>query len=284
MKNKDLAVTFSFNKRQYNNENTVIQAFGLANVVLDRDCKSNEIYIININFKERVPTDTKGSSQGDHTVAEALIEESIKTLCNLPIESFLSSLLSLMEYNLTGEETARHTEEYNATSSIDCFGLYNEISDFKNKWKYTDPIYLQYYLSDYLSQYWRLLNKRKMTAYIRSEGFTTGGGEGSGEMQAKAKLLELKDRLDREKQWWAIHEYVILVAQCAIGFIDLNISKVPEDIQHVIFRRAAQHCATVMGIENTDWINKVAVHIFNILHEKTDEKRMAPKKAPNPWV
>lgn len=284
LKDKDLAVTLSLNKRQYNNENSVIQAFGLANVVLDRDSESNEIYIMNINFKERVPTDTKGTGQGDHTVAETLIEESMRALCNLNVEKFLSSLLFLMQNNLTGEETARHTDEYDATYFINCINLYNEIDNFKSEWKSTDPIYLQYFLSDFLSQYWRLLNKREMTACIRSEGFTTGGGEGFGEMQAKAQLLDLRDRLNEERRWWAIHEYVIPVAQCAIGFIDLNISVVPENIQHVIFRRAAQHCATVMGIKNTDWINKVAAHIFNILHEKTDKKRMAPKKAPESWI
>ena len=233
-------------------------------------------YIENINFKERVPTTAEGSAQGDHTVAETLIEASIKALIGRGVSPFLNSLLRVMENNLTGEEKAYHTDEAEGVrSAINTKGVYEEIHAVSEAYERgeIDLVHLQRILSELTTKVWRLLSKRENTAFLRKEGRTTGGGGGAGESAAMkaAASVEVPGGLDYVRA-----PFIEQIATLVAPLIDAVPTMFTRDELLGICRRAATHIAEVLEIGNSDWINRVAANIYFL---KTGEK-IAPRSAP----
>ncbi|MEO1624727.1 MAG: DUF4157 domain-containing protein, partial [Bacteroidota bacterium] len=257
----------------------VVQAFGLANVVLDMDPESGAPYVHNINFKERVPTTTPGSSQGDHTVAEALIEASIRSLEHNSIPDFLLGLQILMRRNLTGAESALHSNERgDSRYTIAPAEVSAEIGHILESLEEISPFLLSRELSDVTTKVWRLLSKRDLTAFDRREGVTTGGGHGVEEAAAMRDIraLEVPER------GWNQGPFIERVAHILASLIDFDVDNMPDDRQRHLCRRAAEHVGDVLHIESADWKNRVAAAAYNFKHQAGDGMRMAPAPAPPP--
>ncbi|MBB2487445.1 DUF4157 domain-containing protein [Mitsuaria sp. WAJ17] len=254
-----------------------IQAFGFAAVHL---LDEGGPYIANITFHERVPT-SASKGKGDHTVAETLITNSIKSLIGTTVEGFLEGLYRLVTDNLQGHESAQHTqavEEQRATTTVD--GLLLAISEGVRD---VSAFELAGRLSDLLSMYWRLLEKREATAFDRSEGKTTGGTGGVGEEKARKLLLELDGRLAsiEPSTWWALHMEVDATAEVVVGCMDIVVAEFTPDQILYLCHRGARHAATAVGVSNTDWINKVAVKAY----ARLTGQALGPRRAPeNPFL
>ncbi|RIJ45640.1 DUF4157 domain-containing protein [Maribellus luteus] len=258
-------------------DSDVVQAFGLANVVLNIDEESRQPFVDRINFKERVPTTTPGSSQGDHTVAEALIEASIKSLEYNFIPDFLEGLLSLISRNLTGAEQAQHTEETGeARYTIDPGSVYQEIDQIRMQYTEISPFLISQKLSDITTKVWRLLSKRDLTAFDRKEGMTTGGGNGVDEAAAMREIRAL----EVPEVGWNQQPFIDRVANILAQLIDIKETTMPDENQQKICRRAAEHVGDVLYIQSSDWKNRVAASVYNLKHANVDGKRMAPAPAP----
>lgn len=249
-----------------NNIGSVIQAFGLANVVLGKNDES--YYVANLNFKERVPTTTSSSSQGDHTVAEVLIEASFKSLVPNTINGYLEGLAQLMLRHITPDVEAMHTDESsNESYKINANDVFFNIQDLLEE--QIDPYFCSQILSDVTTKVWRLFSKRPYTAFEKEEGLTTGGGK---ENAAKKALLETAvPYLD-----WRTNDYINEIAGIAIGFVDVNADSMDDEMIYTIIRRASEHVGDMMGIESADWKNRLAANIYT----RITGKAMLPKPAP----
>ncbi len=258
-------------------EGLPIQAFGIAMVHLQDDSGP---YVANITFHERVPT-SADKGKGDHTVAETLITNSIKSLIGTNVTGFLKGLYRLVLENLQGHESAQHTEaveEQRATVDVNSL-----LQAIREGVEHVSPYELAGKLSDLLSMYWRLLEKREATAFGRHEGKTTGGTGGVGEEEARKLLLQLDERLAQiePSTWWHLHQEVDATAQIVVGCMDIVVAKFTPDQKLYLCHRGARHAATAVGVSNTDWINKVAVKVYARLTGET----LGPRRAPdNPFL
>lgn len=258
-------------------EGLPIQAFGIAMVHLQDDSGP---YVANITFHERVPT-SADKGKGDHTVAETLITNSIKSLIGTNVTGFLKGLYRLVLENLQGHESAQHTEaveEQRATVDVNSL-----LQAIREGVEHVSPYELAGKLSDLLSMYWRLLEKREATAFGRHEGKTTGGTGGVGEEEARKLLLQLDERLAQiePSTWWHLHQEVGATAQIVVGCMDIVVAKFTPDQKLYLCHRGARHAATAVGVSNTDWINKVAVKVYARLTGET----LGPRRAPdNPFL
>lgn len=233
----------------------VVQRVGIANVVLEEDDRG--LYVDSILFHERVPTDARGGGQGDHTVAEALIEGSFKALTGRSIKGYLKGLYDINQGHLEGTESAQHTPAGGKDRfPITPTDVGQEIERYIKGWEDVYASGSLYYLTDITTQVWRLLSKRTDTAFARAEGITTGGGSGTGEREAMKELEALREKVPND--WHRNDEFIEHVADILLGLVDVKPKTLPKKRLQTILWRAAHHAADVLKIINTDWMNKVA--------------------------
>jgi hypothetical protein len=266
-------------------EGGVLQAKGNITVFLKRGEDMDTIIISNIAIESRVPTSaegysgkTKKSGGGDHTVAETLIKSSIKSLIGLPIGEFLQLLQFLIKQNLMGSEKAIHTDpEVEKRAAITPFDLLEEVTAFE----IDDVLTLGARLSNLVTIYWRLLEKRDDTAFYREDGLTTGGSEGKDEAAAIIEILNLRTRFLNlgPGEWHEMFSNMKYVSYI-IGkrLIDIVPQGLSDDRIFRLCQRASQHCAQIFQIKNTTWINQVAAYIF----KEITGIGIGPKKQDHP--
>lgn len=267
LSNNAVDIMLSFSKNGKNRER-VLQKFAMANVVLDVN-EEDDVYVANINFKERVPTNIH-RGQGDHTVAEALIEASFKSIVPCFIPDFLFHLGEIIRSHLPQDTKAFHTSELdNKREQITAEDVFYEISNLIQIWDNINGFVLSRVLSDIATKVWRLLNQRPYSAFKRSEGITTGGGD---ERQALDELL----MTTVPSSSWMSSDFIDEIAEVAIPLIDLSPGGPPEVIEEIT-RRAAEHIGDVLRIPSSDWKNRLGKAMFT----KITGTPMKVKRAPD---
>ncbi|AQR74057.1 DUF4157 domain-containing protein [Sphingomonas sp. LM7] len=221
-----------------------------------------------VQFAERVPTVASGG-QGDHTVAEALVELALETHCVNKTHLEIAKTLPEMLLHLDSQTSAKYLGEDNKYHKIDLGGIFPLIGNYAEAAANgADGEDLNEMLSYILEMYLRVWNKRAGSAYLRSEGMTTGGSGGSEEKKAKKELSELSKRKD-------LHEDVddegtgwkLTAARALTKFIDF---KAPKNI-----KEAAEHLKTAVdltvnlledGEQHYEHIGTIAVQLFARMH------------------
>lgn len=246
------------------------QLLANANVVVLND--GTGARVMKINFAERVPTTVSGG-QGDHGIAEVLIHESISSLEGTTVYEFLKGLYDRVLANLD-EETARHTSQLGGAAAVGKDGLLHEIATLASSLDTTPPENLQYLLSELTTKYWRLLEKRDMTAFDRKKGLTTGGGQ---ERPGIDGLRRAKKRLDSSRG--SDYDYTEDEALAdAIGYtpflIDLIAHEFKNEKLETLVARAATHVAEFLGIDDAGWVEELTNQLgydYQVLKGEQDQ-------------
>lgn len=231
------------------------QLLAIANVVVFND--GGGAKVMAINFAERVPT-TVGNGQGDHGVAEVLIQESISSLTGKTVYEYLKGLYERVEKNLEGLEIARHTSQLGKSFGTNKTALLNRIAALAGDLATTPPENLQYLLSELTTEYWRLLEKRDLTAFARSKALTTGGGQ---EKEGIQGLRRVKERLSSQKG--RDYDYGRDDAlDDAIGYTPFLMDLIAhefgnEDLETLVVR-AATHVADFLQIDDPAFVKELA--------------------------
>lgn len=252
-----------------------VQLLAIANVVVFNFGDGQGAKVAAINFAERVPTTVSGA-QGDHGVAEVLIHESIASLKGKSVPEFLNGLYARVDANLEGLEIARHTSQVGETFEIKKTKLLGKIAQLITNLGATPPENLQYLLSELTTMYWRLLEKRDMTAFERSEGVTAGGGQEKAGIDG---LRNIKARLHSRRGEDIDYTADDALAN-AVGYTPLLLDLIAHEFENedlgTLVYRAARHVAEYFEIdeENFDaFVEGLASHIgydFQVL--KGEEK------------
>ncbi len=231
------------------------QLLAIANVVVFNDGSGAKV--LAINFAERVPT-TVGKGQGDHGVAEVLIQESISSLTGKTVYEYLKGLYELAEKNLEGLEIARHTSQLGKSSATNKTKLLNQIATLARDLATTPPENLQYLLSEVTTEYWRLLEKRNLTAFDRSDKRTTGGGQEKDGIQG---LRRVKERLYSQKGFDDDYGRGEALDD-AIGYtpflMDLIAHEFGNEDLNTLVVRAANHVAEFLQIDDPTFAEELA--------------------------
>lgn len=257
-----LKINVEVEKTKQTTDTAVIQAYGIVNVTLDVDDDNTTVYISNISFHERVPTDANGG-KGDHVVAESLITSSLLNVKNCTPDELLAYLEELARTNLGGMETAKHTDrEYEERRQIDCEKFFAEL---EKGIEGVHPVKLAARLGELCTMYWRLLEKRSATAFIRAEGKTTGGSGGTDEAAGMKLLDEIDHRFQAldTSQWHEIFTQQEPIARILHDkMMDLVASTFSNQEVYYLCHRAATAVALKLKIGNTGWINQVAAYAY----------------------
>lgn len=231
------------------------QLLAIANVVVFN--KGDGARVAAIRFAERVPT-TVGDGQGDHGVAEVLIQESITALEGRSVYEFLKGLYDRALANLEGIEIARHTSQLGESSQINKAKLLHEIATLAGNLSKTPPENLQYLLSEVTTKYWRLLEKRDLTAFDRKEKRTTGGGQEKDGIQG---LRRIKQRLHSSTGRDIDYTREDALAD-AIGYTPFLMDLIAHEFNNenlgTLTLRAAAHVADFFGIDDESFVEELA--------------------------
>src|ERR1700674_4293208 len=214
--------------------------------------------VTKVQFAERVPTIVSGS-QGDHTVAEALVELALEQFCigktHAEIAAGLIGLLSLLDEKAQAKyKTEGGTFETATISKIENLaGEYKQAAD-SGKVEGED---LNEMLANIFEIFLRLWNKRAGSAYARSEGMTFGGGK---EKEAKQQIREVAKLpyLEDEEGW------KLKLTRNLAHMIDFNVAKggLEEAAAHV----AMAINVALTGVPNAEFyyndVMTLAVKVF----------------------
>jgi hypothetical protein len=175
--------------------------------------------ISELRIEGRAPTTVK-NAQGDHTVAETLINESVKReVMNQQPKIALNNLVVLAQLTLPDP------------SGVEVFysQYWGIIDEMEGEDKNT-------VIEEMIQTYIELANKREATAYLRDEELTRGN---KGERKAIGGVRELADKL--ENQGTVTESDLILVAKNLTILIDIKFVKGHEDKYLTVVTRAIQH-------------------------------------------
>jgi len=226
-----------------------------------------------VEFADRVPTSASGG-QGDHTVAEALIEVALEKHCRNKTHLEIAQTLPEMFYHLDTDVTAKYMGDNRKYKYINVAGLVPLIGAYEQAAQQgADGEDLNEMLSHILEMYLRIWNKRPGSAYLRGDKKTTGGSGGIEEKKAKEVLVGMSRRTDfdedtdEEGSGWKL-----TVARTLTRFIDFNAS---DDLVE-----AAKHLATAInltiesledGDQHYEHIATIAVQLFATMHHLDDQ-------------
>lgn len=151
--------------------------------------------ISKVLFEGRVPT-VVTSGQGDHTVAEALMELRVEQFCLGKTHAEVAESIFQLFVLLDAEAKTRFKSDDNKMTALDQQKIQSDATAYKDMVaKGAEGEDLNEALSNLLTAFMRLWNKRAGSAYLRSEGMTSGGGDekagkkGIREVTAKADAL-----------------------------------------------------------------------------------------------
>ena len=139
-------------------------------------------------------------------------------------------------------------------------------------------------LGELCTMYWRLLEKRNATAFVRTEGKTTGGSNGANEAKGMKLLQAIDVRMqDLEPINW--HEMFREQEPVAMilkeKMIDIVVGEFTHDQIYYLCHRAATSAALKMQIYTSSWVNQVAAYTFKAF----TGKGIGPRPAgANPFV
>jgi len=179
--------------------------------------------ISELRLEGRAPTDAEGSGQGDHTVAETLINESVRQeVMGMPRRIALNNIMVLARLTLPKEGATEIAENY-----YDKY--WREFGDIEGE----DQNII---LEECIQRYIEIANKRPGTAFARNKEVTRGGGS---ERQAIGLIRELADKLKAGEN---IGDNDLMIsAQSILDLIDIKYTIEEEDRYINIVVRALQH-------------------------------------------
>jgi hypothetical protein len=178
--------------------------------------------ITELRLEGRAPTDSKGSGQGDHTVAETLINESVvREVMNMRPKVALNNLMVLARLTLPEEGVG---ELYGTFSSH-----WSEFDTLEGEDQNT-------ILENCIQRYIELANKRPGTAFARSEEVTYGGGK---EKQSIGLVRQIADKKSRQEE--PDHNDLEITAHALLGLIDMKYIQGEEARYIDIIVRALKH-------------------------------------------
>lgn len=226
-----------------------------------------------IEFADRVPTTASGG-QGDHTVAEALIELTLQKHCRGKTHVEVAKSLPQLLFHLDESVSAKYLGGDKKFHVINLEGILALIHDYgQQATSGAEGEDLNEMLSHILEMFLRVWNKRAGSAYLRSEGKTTGGSGGADEKKAKQELTDLSGRTDLdEDQDDEGAGWKLTAARALTKFIDFRPST---DINE-----AARHLATAVNltVESLEYgdmhyehIATMAVQIYAQMNKLTKE-------------
>lgn len=180
-----------------NNDDEVMQLL-LVKVTTAKNNFGDRV-IIKVEIAERAPTQVSGS-QGDHTIAEALMELMLVSFIKGKTHKETAKSIELLLAHLDQQARTKFKNDNDTFTNLDIkfisqlINNYNEMA-FNND---TDGEDLNNMLESILDAFIRLWNKRAGSAYSKKEGKTTGGGGGPEEKKAKKELLLLSEKTKTE--------------------------------------------------------------------------------------
>jgi hypothetical protein len=198
----------------------------------------------------RAPTDVPGSSQGDHTVAETLINESVKReLLNMSRKIGLNNLIVLSDLTLP--------ENFRA-----------EVIGFQQYWSQFDTMDGEdqnSVLEEFAQRYIELANKRPGTAYLKSQT-VTWGGSGAKEKSAIKFIRELANLIE---SGGVIKEgHLLEAARSIMDLVDMKYKIGFEDRYCEVVTRALQHgiLSVLPGLGQENIFQLLEYFITNLAH------------------
>jgi hypothetical protein len=188
-----------------------------------------------IEFADRVPTTASGG-QGDHTVAEALIELTLQKHCRGKTHVEVAKSLPQLLFHLDESVSAKYLGGDKKFHVINLEGILSLIHDYDQQaTSGAEGEDLNEMLSHILEMFLRVWNKRAGSAYLRNEGKTTGGSGGADEKKAKQELTELSERTDLdEDQDDEGAGWKLTAARALTKFIDFRPADIDEAARHLM--------------------------------------------------
>lgn len=219
-----------------------------------------------VQFAERVPTTASGG-QGDHTVAEALVELALEKHCRDKTHVQIATTLPGMLLHLDAEASAKYLGGDNKFHTIDLSSIEPLIGQYHHEATHgAEGEDLNEMLSHILEMFLRVWNKRAGSAYDRKQGMTSGGTGGADEKSAKKDLKELSKRQDLEADDEGTG-WKLTAARALTKFIDFN---APKNLEEAARHLKTAIDLTVASIEDGEihyeHIGTIAVQLFARMH------------------
>ena len=201
--------------------NTEVMQRILIKVTTTRIKEGEPRVITKVEFAERVPT-TVSSGQGDHTVAEALVELALERFCIGKTHAQVAAGLPSLLYHLDQDAVAKYKAETGGfeTATINTLlELMRGYQEAADSGKY-DSEDLNLMLDHIFEIFLRLWNKRAGAAYAKSAGMTFGGGKEKEGKKGILSVIEQTDiNLDMDPAW------KFTLARNLVRMIDFNAAK-----------------------------------------------------------
>lgn len=178
--------------------------------------------ITELRLEGRAPTDSEGSGQGDHTVAETLINESVlREVVGMRPKVALNNMMVLAKLTLPEKSFSELVETFS--------GYWSEFDSLEGE----DQNKI---LENCIQRYIELANKRPGTAFARSEEVTYGGGQ---EKQAIGLVRLIADKKSRKEE--PDDNDLQATAHSLLNLIDIKYIEGQEERYITIIVRALQH-------------------------------------------
>lgn len=231
-------VTVSSAARAAGPSGAVLQPM-LIKVTTKRLAPDKPRVVNSVEFAGRVPT-TAGAGQGDHTVAEVLVEMMLQKTCIGKTHREIASEISL-QFRLIDEEViTRFKTEIGTFEKLDYGSLDKKALAYATAANdpSTEGEDLNEMLANLLEAFLRLWNKRPGSAYLKSAGKTTGGGDEKG---SKQNILMIAKQSEIQGSNEVLAEALV---SSVLGMIDFKPNKKdPEDLT-----QAAKHIAMALQL------------------------------------
>lgn len=177
--------------------------------------------ISEVHFEGRVPT-TAGSGQGDHTVAEALMELRLEKFCvgktHLQVAHSIHGLLVHLD-----QEVSTKYLQSGKFIPLNIDALAGDIKTYTfMAEKGAEGEDLNNALDHLLTNYLRLWNKREGSAYPKGAGLTSGGGD---EKEGKKGIKGVMEGMDEESGLDDSPEWKLKLARSLTQLIDFKAGK-----------------------------------------------------------
>lgn len=191
-------------QKNRNSKSGIIQRKIIARIRTEPGGENLPRTISEVRLEGRAPTDILGGNQGDHTVAETLINESVRQeITGMPRKVALNNLMVLAQLTLPDD----NIHELNT----------NFYAKYWDNFDTLDGEDQNTIIEEFVQRYIELANKRPGTAFARNDQITRGGG---GERGAIGGIRELADKL---KTGQVISENDLYVAaENVLNLIDIK--------------------------------------------------------------
>ena len=178
--------------------------------------------ISEIRIEGRAPTTVKGA-QGDHTVAETLINESVKReVMNQQPKMALNNLIVLARLTLPEDAITELSDNFYTK-------YWGSIDEMEGEDKNS-------VIEEMIQRYIELANKREATAFLRDDELTRGN---KGERKAIGGVRELADKLQLGQE--VTNNDLAIVARNLALLVDMRYYEEQQVRYTMVILRAVQH-------------------------------------------